>query len=149
MNNRKALLEDALHATRAAVEEGIVPGGGLASLKCIEAVDEVRGKLRGEEKVGADILARALESPMRTIAENSGQDGAVVVEEVKSRGKNNGFNAARSEYEDMFKAGVVDPAKVTRIAIQNAVSIAALMLTTMTVVTDLKDKEKTIQGSVR
>jgi chaperonin GroEL len=149
MNNRKALLEDALHATRAAVEEGIVPGGGVACLKCIEAVDEVRKKLRGDEKVGADILVRALEAPIRIIAANSGQDGAVVVEEVRSRGKNTGFNAAKGEYEDMFKAGVVDPAKVTRVALQNAVSVAALMLTTMTVVTELKDKEKAIQGSIR
>jgi chaperonin GroEL len=149
MNNRKALLEDALHATRAAVEEGIVPGGGLACIKCIEAVEDVRKKLRRDEKTGADILAKALESPMRIIAENSGQNGAVVVEEVKSRGKNIAFNAAKGEYEDMFKAGVIDPAKVTRIAIQNAVSIAALMLTTMTLVTEIKDKEKIIEGSVR
>ncbi len=151
MNNRKALLEDALHATRAAVEEGIVPGGGLASLKCIEAVDEVRKKLRGDEKTGADILIKALEAPMRAIAENSGVDGSVVVEEVRTRGGNTAFNALTGQYEDMYKAGVVDPAKVTRIAIQNAVSIAALMLTTETVVTDIKDKDKdkTIEGSVR
>jgi chaperonin GroEL len=149
MNNRKALLEDALHATRAAVEEGIVPGGGLASLKCIEAVDEVRKKLRGDEKTGADILIKALEVPMRVIAENSGRDGAVVVEEVRQKGKNTAFNAARGEYEDMYKAGVVDPAKVTRIAIQNATSIAALMLTTMTLITEIKDKEKAIEGSIR
>jgi len=151
MNNRKALLEDALHATRAAVEEGIVPGGGLMSLKCITAVDEIRKKLRGDEKIGADILVKALEAPMRTIAQNSGQDGAVVVEEVKARGGNIGYNAAKGEYEDMYKAGVIDPAKVTRIAIQNSVSISALMLTTMTLITDIKDKdkEKAIEGSVR
>ncbi len=149
MNNRKALLEDALHATRAAVAEGIVAGGGLACLKCVEALDEVRKKLRGDEKIGADILAKALEAPLRTIAENSGQDGAVVVEEVRSRGRNIAYNAAKGEYEDMFKAGVIDPAKVTRIAIQNAVSIGALMLTTMTLITDIKDKEKAIEGSIR
>jgi chaperonin GroEL len=151
MNNRKALLEDALHATRAAVEEGVVPGGGLASLKGIEAVDEVRKKLRGDEKTGADILMKALEYPIRIIAENSGQDGAVVIEEVKSRGGNVAYNALTGQYEDMFKAGVIDPAKVTRIAIQNAASIAALMLTTMTIITDIKDKdkEKVIQGSIR
>jgi chaperonin GroEL len=134
-------VEDALHATRAAVEEGIVPGGGSALLSCIEVVEAL--KIEGDERVGAQIVRRALESPMRQIAVNAGLDGAVVVQNVRSnKGKNWGFNAATEVYEDMVKAGVIDPTKVVRTALQNAASVASLLLTTDALVSDLPAKEK-------
>lgn len=134
-------IEDALAATRAAVEEGIVPGGGVALVRALKALDDV--KVRGEEKIGLNILRRALEAPLRLIASNSGRDGAVVVEEVKKNASNSyGYNAAEDRYEDLVKAGVIDPTKVTRSALQNAVSAAALLLTTETVITDLPEKEE-------
>jgi chaperonin GroEL len=134
-------IEDALAATRAAVEEGIVPGGGVALVRALKALDDV--KVRGEEKIGLNILRRALEAPLRLIASNSGRDGAVVVEEVKKNVSNSyGYNAAEDRYEDLVKAGVIDPTKVTRSALQNAVSAAALLLTTETVITDLPEKEE-------
>jgi chaperonin GroEL len=153
MKQKKARIEDALHATRAAAEEGIVPGGGSALLRCIPAVEKLRDTLHGDEKLGANIVLRALEEPVRYIAANSGHDGAVVAEEVKTRGGNIGFDANTGEYVDMFKAGIVDPTKVTRTALQNASSIAGLMLTTEAMITNLKEDEEgktpRIEGAVR
>jgi len=149
MKNRKALIEDALHATRAAVEEGIVPGGGVVLLRAQKKVAELMEKLEGDEKVGARIVHNALEKPLWWIAHNSGMDGAVVVEEVRNLGENEGFNARQRKYTDMFKAGVIDPAKVVRSALQNAASVAALMLTTETLITEFKEKEKEIAEAVK
>jgi chaperonin GroEL len=144
MKQKKGRVEDALHATRAAVAEGILPGGGVAPIRAIPAVKELAKTLEGDEKFGADIVARALEKPIRTIAENSGTDGAVVADEVRQRGEkspNIGYNANTGEYVDMFKAGIVDPTKVTRSALQNAASIAGLMLTTEVLVTKIDEEE--------
>jgi len=149
VKERKDLVDDAFHATRAAVEEGVVPGGGVAYLRAIEAVRKAREKARGDEKVGCDIVARALAYPTRQIAENAGQDGAVVVAEILERGGKIGYNARTGEYVDMFKAGIIDPAKVTRTALENAASVAGLMLTTQVLVTELKDEKKEIVGAVR
>jgi chaperonin GroEL len=140
MKERKARVEDALHATRAAVEEGIVPGGGVACLRTIPALDKVDAK--GDEKVGIDIVRRAMEEPIRQIANNAGWEGSVVVNRVKSEPVNVGFNAETEEYEDLIKAGVIDPTKVVRTALQNAASIAALLLTTEAMVTDIPEEEK-------
>ena len=141
MIEKKARVEDALHATRAAVEEGIVPGGGTVFLRVISSVQNIRAKLRGDEKVGADIIIRALESPIRQIAENSGDHGPVVSSEVMELAANMGFDANTGEYVDMVKAGILDPAKVAKQALQNAASLAGLMLTSETVVTELKEEE--------
>jgi chaperonin GroEL len=154
MKQTKGRVEDALHATRAAVAEGIVSGGGTALLRCIPAVEELAAKLRGDERLGAEIVARALEKPVRTIAENSGVDGAVVADEVRTRGEkspNMGYNANTGDYEDMFKAGIVDPTKVTRTALQNAASIAGLMLTTEVMVTKVDEDEpkNKVAGAIR
>ncbi len=152
MKELKARVEDALHATRAAAEEGIVPGGGTALLRCIPAVEKVMAKLVGDEKLGAAIVLRSLEEPVRHIASNSGHDGAVVADEVKNAGANFGFNANTGEYVDMFTHGIVDPTKVTRSALQNAASIAGLMLTTEVMITNIKDDEEKgskVEGSVR
>jgi len=151
MKQTKARVEDALHATRAAAEEGILPGGGVALLRCMEVVEKLRGSLRGDEKIGADIVRRALSEPIRTIAGNSGVDGAVVADEVLQKPVNMGYDANSAKYVDMFKAGIIDPLKVVRTALQNAASIAALALTTETMVTELKkeDKKKEIEGAVR
>jgi chaperonin GroEL len=154
MKQTKGRVEDALHATRAAVAEGIVPGGGTALLRCIEAAESSAAKLKGDEKLGAEIVARALEKPVRTIAENSGVDGAVVADEVRTRGEKNpnvGYNANTGDYEDMFKAGIVDPTKVTRTALQNAASIAGLMLTTEVMVTKVDEDEpkNKVAGAIR
>jgi len=151
MKQKKARVEDALHATRAAVEEGILPGGGVALLRCREAVEAARKAARGDEKIGVDIVLRALDMPLRQIASNGGLDGSVVAEEVREKAKNVGFNAYTAKYEDMFKAGVIDPVKVVRTALDNASSIAALMLTTETLVTNYEkeDKEKhLVEGTV-
>jgi chaperonin GroEL len=153
MKQTKGRVEDALHATRAAVAEGIVAGGGTALLRCIPVVEEVAEKLKHDERVGAEIVARALERPLRTIAENCGTDGAVVADEVRTRGEKNpnlGYNANTGEYVDMFKAGIVDPTRVTRNALQNAASIAGLMLTTEVMVTkiDEDDKKSKVTGSI-
>ena len=144
MKEKKARVEDALHATRAALLEGIVAGGGVALLRAQEAILEL--KLSGDEAVGADIIRRALEAPLKTIANNAGIDGAVAVEEVRKRKGSEGLNAATGVYEDMVKAGVIDPTKVTRSALQNAASIAALMLTTECLVTDIPEKKEKAQG---
>ncbi len=153
MKETKARVEDALHATRAAAEEGIVPGGGVALLRVQPAVQKVHDSLTGDEKLGAAIILRALEEPIRKISANSGVDGAVVADDVKNLAGSKGYNANTGEYVDMFEAGIVDPTKVTRSALQNASSIAALMLTTEAMITSIKEdeKEKTpaIEGSVR
>jgi chaperonin GroEL len=153
MKQTKARIEDALHATRAAAEEGIVPGGGVALLRVMPAVKKVDDSLSGDEKIGSGIVLRALEEPIRFIAANSGQDGAVVAEDVKAAKDAVGFDANTGQLVDMFKAGIVDPTKVTRCALQNAASIAALMLTTEAMVTNIKEDEKEtaprIEGAVR
>jgi chaperonin GroEL len=154
MKQTKGRVEDALHATRAAVADGIVPGGGTALICCIPAALEAASKLTGDEKVGAEIVARALEKPVRTIALNSGQDGAVVADEVKTRREQNpniGYNANTGQYVDMFTAGIVDPTRVTRSALTNAASIAGLMLTTEVMITKIDEDEPAnkVQGAVR
>jgi chaperonin GroEL len=140
MKEKKARVEDALHATRAAVEEGIVPGGGVALLACQETVDKL--KLEGDERIGAQIVRRALEAPMKQIAVNAGQDGPVVVQNVRAKsGHVYGYNAATDTYEDLVAAGVIDPAKVVRMALQNAASVASLLLTTDALVSDMPEPE--------
>jgi len=141
VKERKARVEDAMHATRAAVEEGIVPGGGVVCLRAVPAVEAVLKKARGDEKLGVETVMRALEEPLRQIAANSGCDGSVVVEDVRDLAKAHGFNALTGEYGDMFKMGVIDPTKVTRTALQNAASIASLMLTADVMVTELPEDE--------
>ncbi len=140
MKEKKARVEDALHATRAAVEEGIVAGGGVALLRAISALDDVKAK--GDEKIGVDIIRRALEEPIRQIAENSGEEGSVIAQRIKAEKGNKGFNAQTGKDEDLVNAGVIDPTKVTRTALQNASSIAALMLTTECVISEIPEKEK-------
>src|SRR5437588_4392520 len=142
MKEKKARVEDALHATRAAVEEGIVPGGGVALLRTQKALEGMRG-LDADEKVGVQIVRRAIEEPMRQLADNAGAEGALIVEEVKKRKGNEGYDVAKGEYTDLVKAGIVDPTKVTRSALQNAASIAGLLLTTEALVTEIPEKEKT------
>jgi chaperonin GroEL len=142
MKEKKARVEDALHATRAAVEEGIVPGGGVALLRAQKALDNIKG-LEGDEKVGVAIVRRAIEEPTRQLADNAGREGALVVEEIKKRKGNEGYDVANDEYTDLVKAGIVDPTKVTRTALQNAASIAGLLLTTEALVTEIPEKEKT------
>jgi len=139
MKQTKARMEDALHATRAAVEEGILPGGGVALLRAISAVEKL--ELTGDEAIGARIVARALEAPARTIAENCGKDGAVIADEVRQLSGSMGYDAANDDYVDMLKAGILDPAKVVRNALSNAASIAGLMLTTSVLVTKTEDAE--------
>jgi len=151
MKQTKARMEDALHATRAAVEEGILPGGGVALLRAIEVVKAVKGK--GDEKIGVQIVARALQGPIRQIASNCGLDGAVIADEVLNKDQNVGFDASTGEYDDMFKRGIIDPAKVVKNALSNAASIAGLMLTTQVLVTRTDDGEghdkKSVEGAVR
>jgi chaperonin GroEL len=144
MKEKKARVEDALHATRAAVEEGIVAGGGVAFLRAQSALDKL--KLEGDEAVGGGIVRRALEFPTRQLADNAGKEGALIVQEVKKRTGNEGFNVATGEYSDLVKAGVVDPTKVTRSALQNAASISGLLLTTEALVTEVPEKEKPAPG---
>src|SRR5690348_10790990 len=141
MKEKKARVEDALHATRAAVEEGIVPGGGVALLRCLNSIEAVKGA-NEDEQIGVDIIRRAIEYPAKHLAMNGGYEGSVVVQEIKKRKGNEGFNAASGEYEDLVKAGVVDPKKVTRSALQNAASIAGLLLTTECLITEIPEKEK-------
>ena len=142
MKEKKARVEDALHATRAAVEEGIVPGGGVAFLRAQKALDNVKN-LEADEKIGVQIVRRAIEEPTRQLANNGGAEGALVVEEVKKRKGNEGYDVSTGEYTDLVKAGIVDPTKVTRSALQNAASIAGLLLTTEALVTEIPEKEKT------
>jgi chaperonin GroEL len=141
LKEKKARVEDAMHATRAAVEEGIVPGGGVALLRCVPAVEKL--KLEGDEAIGCSILRRALEEPLRQIVNNSGYEGAVVAEKVRASSELNfGFNAETEKYEDLVAAGVIDPTKVTRTALQNAASIAALLLTTEALIAEIKEDQK-------
>jgi len=141
MKNKKALFEDAMHATRAAVEEGIVPGGGVALLRCISALDELKVEDE-DEQVGINIVRRALEEPIRQIARNAGKEDSVVVEKVRNSDFTVGYDAAKDEIVDMFKAGIIDPTKVVRIALQNAASVAGLMVTTEALVAEIPEKEK-------
>ncbi len=142
MKEKKARVEDALHATRAAVEEGIVPGGGVALLRCIPALEKM--KLEGDQQVGVEIIKRALEEPIRQIVFNAGLEGSIIVEKIKSNNNPNyGFDADTEQFTDMIQAGIIDPTKVTRYALQNAASIAALMLTTSVMVTDIPEETKT------
>jgi chaperonin GroEL len=141
MKERKARVEDALHATRAAVEEGIVPGGGVALLRCLAAMDTVKPE-NEDERIGVEIVKRAVEYPTRVLADNAGVEGSVIVQEVKKRKGNEGYNVSTGIYEDLIKAGVVDPKKVTRSALQNAASIAGLLLTTECLVTEIPGEEK-------
>ncbi|MDQ3472692.1 MAG: chaperonin GroEL, partial [Acidobacteriota bacterium] len=147
MKEKKARVEDAMHATRAAVEEGIVPGGGVSLVRAAKALEKFETSKGGDgdpdEQIGVNIVRRALEEPLRQIVQNAGKEGAVVVERVRGeKNENYGFNAATEEYEDLVKAGVIDPAKVTRTALQNAASIAGLMLTTEAMVSELPDEDK-------
>jgi len=139
MKEKKARVEDALNATRAAVEEGIVPGGGVAYLRCLPALGKMQ--LEGDKKIGVDIVRRALEEPIRQIANNAGQEGSVVTEKVKNEKGAFGFDAAQDEYTDMIKAGIIDPTKVVRLALQNAASVASLMITTQAIVADKPEKK--------
>jgi chaperonin GroEL len=141
LKEKKARVEDAMHATRAAVEEGIVPGGGSAYLRCIPALEKL--KLHDDEATGVNIVKRALEEPIRQIAQNAGHEGAVIVGRVReSKDQNFGFNAETGEFGDMIKAGVIDPAKVTRLALQNAASVVSLMLTTEVLIADIKNEKR-------
>jgi chaperonin GroEL len=150
VKERKDLVDDAFHATKAAAEEGVVVGGGVAFLHCVKAIQDAAKKAEGDEAVGYRIVARALEFPARQIAENAGEDGGVVVDEIRSRGKNIGYDAAKGEYVDMFEAGIIDPAKVARVALQNAASVAGLMLTTDVLCTEYKeDQHEDVQGATR
>jgi chaperonin GroEL len=141
MKEKKARVEDALHATRAAVEEGIVAGGGVALIRCLSAIEGVKGA-NEDEAIGVGIIKRAVESPLRSLAANAGVEGSVIVEAVKKAKGNEGYNVATGEYEDLVKAGIVDPKKVTRSALQNAASIAGLLLTTECLITEVPEKEK-------
>ena len=141
LKEKKARVEDAMHATKAAVEEGIVPGGGVALLRCQKVLENL--KLDGDMAIGVNIVKRALEEPLRQIANNAGWEGSIVVEKVKEMKQDMGFNALSEKYEDMIKAGILDPTKVVRIALQNAASIAGLLLTTEGLVSEIPEEEKT------
>jgi chaperonin GroEL len=152
MKERKDLLEDALHATRAAAEQGVVAGGGVIFLRAIPEVEKARAKAKGDEKTGFDIVIEALKAPTAQIAENSGEKGDVIVAQLMEKSRNIGYDANTGQFVDMFKAGIIDPAKVARTALEMAASVAGLMLTTSVLVTELKDKDKDeepIAGSVR
>src|SRR5262252_8778337 len=146
MKEKKARVEDAMHATKAAVEEGIVPGGGVALLRSMDAVNKAANELSGDEKIGARIVIRALEEPTRQIVANAGAEGSVVINDLKAKGGNFGYNANAEKVEDMLKAGIIDPTKVTKNALQNAASVAGLMLTTEALVSEIKEKEKPAAG---
>jgi chaperonin GroEL len=148
MKERKDRVNDALHATKAAAQEGYVPGGGVAFLRAIEAVDKAKAKAKGDDKLGFDVIASALRVPLMTIVENSGEDGDIVADEVLAKKGAYGYDAATGEYGDMVKLGIIDPALVARIALQNAASVAGLMLTTNVLVTDLKDDAQPVAGAV-
>ena len=148
MKQKKARVEDALHATRAAVEEGILPGGGVALLRCAEAVEGAVKGARGDEKIGVNIVRGVLDAPLRQIADNCGLDGSVVADEVNQKSTNYGYDANNGQYVDMFKAGVIDPAKVVKTALSNAASIAGLILTTEALVTNFDPKEQDKRGVV-
>ncbi|HEY5555676.1 TCP-1/cpn60 chaperonin family protein, partial [Acetobacterium sp.] len=141
LKERKYRIEDALNATRAAVEEGVVSGGGTAYINAIGKVDELIEKLEGDEKTGAFIIRRAIEEPMRQIAENAGLEGSVIVSQMQDKPKGVGFDVVKGEFVNMFKAGIIDPTKVTRSAIQNAASVSAMFLTTEVAVADLPSED--------
>lgn len=141
LKEKKARVEDAMHATRAAVEEGIVPGGGVALLRCIPALEKL--KLQDDEAIGVKIVKRALEEPTRQIAQNAGHEGAIIVGRVRdSQDENFGFDAETGDFGDMIKAGIIDPAKVTRLVLQNAASIVSLMLTTEVLIAEINEEEE-------
>ena len=144
MKEKKARVEDALHATRAAVEEGFLPGGGVALLRCMDKLNSL--DLPGDQKFGVKIVQKSLEEPLRQIAENAGLEGGIVVEKVKAMKGSQGFNAATDEYEDMLKAGIIDPTKVTRFALQNAASVSGLLLTTEVMIGDIPEEKKPLPG---
>jgi chaperonin GroEL len=147
MKEKKARVEDAMHATRAAVEEGIVPGGGVALIRCIPEVDALIKTLEGDEKIGASIIRRAIEEPLRTIVGNAGEEGSVVIGKIhESKDSNFGYNAGTGVYEDLVKAGVIDPTKVTRTALQNAASISGLLLTTEAIIAEIPEKKEAPGG---
>jgi chaperonin GroEL len=146
LKEKKSRFEDAIHATKAAVEEGIVPGGGVTLVNAIKVLDEIQAE--GDERIGVNIIRRALEEPLRQIAHNAGVEGSVIVEKVKELPAGHGYNAATGEFVDMVKAGIVDPAKVTRTALENAASIAAMLLTTEALVAEVpEEKEKKASSS--
>jgi chaperonin GroEL len=157
MKQKKARVEDALHATRAAVEEGILPGGGVALLRCREAVEATRASAKGDEKIGVNIVSGVLDAPLKQIADNCGLSGAglsgsVVADEIGQKPVNTGYDANTGEYVDMYKAGIIDPTKVVKTALANAASIAGLMLTTEALVTNFNSKEqdkRAVVGSIR
>jgi len=150
MKEKKDLLEDALHATKAATQEGVIAGGGLIFLRAIPELEKARAKVKGDEKIGFDIVANALKAPTTQIVNNGGGEGDVIVAQLLEKQGNIGYDANSCEFVDMFKAGIIDPAKVSRIALQNAASVAGLMLTTNVLITDLKDEEEEpIPGSIR
>ena len=152
MKQKKARVEDALHATRAAVEEGILPGGGVALLRAKEAVAGAKSSCKGDEKIGVDIVLGVLDAPLKQIADNCGLDGSVIADEVSRKSQNTGYDANKGEYVDMVKTGIIDPTKVVKTALSNAASIAGLMLTTEALVTnfDSKDQDKRgVVGSIR
>ena len=142
MKSKKEALDDAISATKAAVSEGIVPGGGLALLRCVEAIAEVEAKCEGDERTGVQILRRALEAPARQIADNSAVDGGVVVARMLDGKGNYGFDAARKAYVDLVEAGIIDPTKVVHIALENAVSVASVLLLTEATMTELPEPKK-------
>ena len=144
MQEKKYRIEDALSATRAAVEEGIVAGGGVVLIGAIEKVAKLEESLKGDEKTGAVIIKKALEAPLRQIVENAGMDGSVIVEKVKQSAKDEGYDAYNDEYVNMFEKGIVEPTKVTRSALQNAVSVAGMILTTEAAVADLPKEEESM-----
>jgi chaperonin GroEL len=145
MKEKKARVEDALHATRAAVEEGFLPGGGVALLRCIDKLESL--DLPGDQKYGVKIIQKSLEEPIRQIAENAGMEGGIIVEKVKGMKGSQGFNAATDEYEDMLKVGIIDPTKVTRFALQNAASVAGLLLTTEVMIAEIPEEKKPMPGA--
>ncbi len=149
VKERKDLVDDAFHATKAAAEEGIVPGGGVGFLRAISAATKARDKARGEEKTGVDVIIQALRAPTRQIVDNSGREGEVVVEQILEKSGSFGFDARKGDFCDMVKAGIIDPAKVLRVALESAASVAGLMLTTEVLVTELKDEDKKIENAVR
>ena len=145
MKEKKARVEDAMHATKAAVEEGIVPGGGVALIRASKALDNL--KLEGDQQIGLQLIRRAIEEPRRWIAQNAGHEGSIVVAKLKESKGDEGFNAATDTYEDLVKAGVIDPAKVVRNALQNASSIASLLLTTEALVSEIPEEKKEAAGA--
>ncbi|MFQ5688342.1 MAG: TCP-1/cpn60 chaperonin family protein, partial [Candidatus Scalindua sp.] len=142
MKEKKARIEDAMHATKAAVEEGILPGGGVALIRSAKALKKVEAELDEDEKIGLNIIRKSLEVPLRQIADNAGLNGILVVQKVKDLEDNSGFDVTSEKYTDLVKAGVIDPAKVTRAALQNAASIAGLLLTTNAIVSDAPEEEE-------